>query len=295
MCLYSLPEDYVVTNASSNATSAVTYTTLMQSEDGGANATFEQTFVVHHEPVSYQFGGLNFTIGPGAVKWSINLTSVSASSVGGAGLMVRYSLSARSSSASAHRRSQHSQRSLVPEITTLHSGVLTTYVIPRAMGTTSVTTLVVFDVALIDGAQRTINHSVDYTVSNSTLSFELVLAFPSFAQSLLYDPSISLGVLTSTHGGGRSSGSDTNLPVIAAATVGGAVGMVALILGTILVITYVKKRRGSTVAVSSHINFGGADAEEMREMKELPPPSRKETQELDFRNQTIYHLEEAEE
>ena len=102
-----------------------------------------------------------------------------------------------------------------------------------------------FDAALVDGADAAVPIEHDVQVG-SQAEFELVLRFPAFEHSLLYDPSLNLGVLLG--GGGRdeldgsSGGGGDNLGMIVAVAVAIPVAVV-VVLAVIVVGTALIMRR----------------------------------------------------
>ena len=94
---------------------------------------------------------------------------------------------------------------------------MTTFFLPLA--SSSLASIELFDVALVDGSLEAIEHNISVvgtTSENGSLAYELELTFPAFERSLFYDPSLNLGVLVS---GGKSGGSDNTALVVAVAVV----------------------------------------------------------------------------
>jgi hypothetical protein len=209
-------------------------------------AHLEQAFTFHSTSTSGQFAGTTFDIGAGSVKWSVNITSTNASTFAD-GVTIKYRLSGLLGS--APNSSGSSQPSVVRRARNTPQAGMTTYFLafaadpsdPRKLAGCAVE---VFDAALVDGAEAAVPIEHDVQVG-SQAEFELVLRFPAFEHSLLYDPSLNLGVLLG--GGGRdeldgSSGGGDNLGMIVAVAVAIPVAVV-VVLAVIVVGTALIMRR----------------------------------------------------
>jgi hypothetical protein len=263
------PADTAVTVAT-DANNVTTYTYANQLTDV---ASVEQAFAFHSQQATASFGGLGFTIDASSVKWSIQIFSNSSSSLptNTAGLTIRYSLSGLlftngtitlSSSSAGITTQSNSPRAN-----------MTTYLLPlfsTSTSTSSNTTIIaqveVFDVVLVDGTTLvSLNHSIT-APSSSSSTFVLELQFPSFNQSLLYDPSLSLGTLLgadSGRSGGGGGGDNVGLIVGVAVAVPVAVAVVVAVIVAALVVAWWRRRQlgsGSTA-----VNFAGRqdDGEEL--------------------------------
>jgi hypothetical protein len=218
-------------------------------------ARLEQAFTFHSTKASGQFAGTSFDIGAGSVKWSVNITSTNASTFAD-GVTIKYRLSGLLGSAPNVNSSGSSQpSSVVRRARNTPQAGMTTYFLafaadpsdPRKLAGCAVE---VFDAALVDGAEAAVPIEHDVQVG-SQAEFELVLRFPAFEQSLLYDPSLNLGVLLG--GGGRdeldggSSGGGDNLGMIVAVAVAIPVAvvvvLVVIVVGTALIMRRKKLAR----------------------------------------------------
>ena len=208
-----------------------------------------QTYAFHPQTQESQFHGLNFTISAGAVKWSINLTSTAAessNSTSSSGLRFSFRLSTNSTLAGGTVKLFRNQ----PRAN------MTTYWVPS--GYTDVAVEVqVFDVALVDGILRAINHSVVAASNGPSAAYDLVLSFPPFTRSLEYDPSIGLGALLGASkgdGGGSSSDNTAVIVGVAVAVPVAVVVVLAVVVAALLYGLYRRKQAGAR-AEHSAINF----------------------------------------
>lgn len=223
----------------------------------------EQSYTFHEKPRAADFEGLAFTLNPGTVKWSINLTTTTepGAGVGQAGLTFEYRLAgvvtAGDGAAVPARGFLATAKSDSPRTR------MTSYFLP--LSTTIVAQLQVFDVALLDGALVPIQHRVKLVtttpdqpqptlrravadggeVVEETAAYVLELTFPPFNRSLYYDPSLGLGVLLGAPGG-KGSGDDSGALVIGVAV---AVPLAILFVLTVVVVgfalIYWQKRRSA--------------------------------------------------
>jgi hypothetical protein len=214
----------------------------------------EQAFTFHATNASGQFAGTTFDIGAGSVKWSVNITSTNASTFAD-GVTMKYRLTGLLGLAPSVNSSGGSQSSsVVRRARNTPQAGMTTYFLafaadpsdPRKLAGCAVE---VFDAALVDGAEAAVPIEHDVQVA-SQAEFELVLSFPPFENSLVYDPSLNLGVLLG--GGGRdeldgSSGGGDNLGMIVAVAVAIPVAVVVvlavIVVGTALIIRRKKLAR----------------------------------------------------
>jgi hypothetical protein len=210
------------------------------------NATqLEQAFTFHATNKSTQFAGTSFTIGSGSVKWSVNLTrnsdddDLSSSSSSTEGISMKYRLTSMlgnsshqvAATSSSTRASAVGGLSVRKVSNSPHAN-MTTYFLSFAATDDdndndgqAGCAVELFDVALVDGSDVPVLISHEINIVNTTGStsaeFELTLRFPPFERSLVYDPSLSLGVLVG--GGGRNelggSGGDDNMGMIIAVAV----------------------------------------------------------------------------
>jgi len=133
----------------------------------------------------------------------------------------------------------------------------TTYYLPLAIQQQheegqAVAVLDVLDWALIDGQLVAIEH---YVTRMGASMYTLVLCFPSFNNTLEYDPSVNLGLLM----GQQSSSSSPDLGLIIGTTVGigGAIVVVLVVIITASVAMVLSKLRHSKV---KSVNFDGTES-----------------------------------
>jgi hypothetical protein len=249
-------------NSTDDATATTTtYSALL----ANSSASLAQAFTFHRQTAQGNFSGLTFSIGASSVKWSIHLhvaNSSTSTSEGGAafaahGISLSYLLSDMSPSL-ANSSGSSTTLSVKKAFNSPHAN-MTTYYLPLSSSSSGgkevVAEVQVFDVALIDDVFAFINHSIEAVEGGG---YSLVLAFPPFQQSLLYDPSIGLGVLLgSDRDGGNGVGSDnTGLIVGVAVAVPVAVLVVigAAVVGTAW---FALKRKRTSAAIAKSLNGGG--------------------------------------
>jgi hypothetical protein len=228
---------------------ATTYSYLARI--ASANTSLEQSFTFFNAPTKGDFFGLAYTVAAGAVKWSVNLTADSAGAAGG--VTLRYLLLLREANASDNATDN---RTGVVRLLNVPQANTTTYIVPFLQGSV-VAKVEVFDVALVDGDDfRYITHDVVATGTD----YELVLRFPGFNRSLLYDPSIGLGVLLGeSHNQGDGGGGNDSAALIVAVAVAVPVAVLAVILviGGVIGVGWWRRRR--IQANGGSVNFGSDD------------------------------------
>lgn len=259
---------WLVTNstASGNGTGGAPPEDVTYSATLPDNRTrIEQTYAHRQTTQAYEFAGVNFTVDPGSLKWSISVmatpgekggnNSSSSQGVRLAFLLLPDSV-ANGSSALAPTDQQ------VLEFHDQPQKNMTTYLAP--LGTSSgpseqlvVIEVQVLDLALADGLALPINHSISSVTlpDSNTTAYELTLAFPPFDRTLEYDPSIGLGTLV--QGGSGGSGS-SNLGVI----IGVSVAVPVALLGVLLVVAVailIGWRRKGRINTSKMVSFGDDD------------------------------------
>jgi hypothetical protein len=259
------------------------------------SSRFEQTVVLFTRDTATSFAGVSITVGANSVKWTLNLTSSSSSSSSSGEAstgqtewsVVRYRLSSSGLLASASGNDSSSDTTYstpakpIVRINTPTANQ-TTFFLPlfataakSSSGSTTsrdqvmMASVVLFDVALVDGETITpIRHSIVPVASaaaNDTQQhvneYEVVLELPPFNTSLLYDPSVSLGLLVGSDkdGSGGGSGSD-NLAVVigVAVAVPVAVVIVVLIVAVSAVVVW-RKRQRMRRGFSGSVNFSSHD------------------------------------
>ncbi|ELR18085.1 uncharacterized protein ACA1_367650 [Acanthamoeba castellanii str. Neff] len=222
----------------SNATSGNSGVGRRYEAQLGADTNATQVFAFSANSSAASFSGLEFVIAPGSVKWSLNFTSnVDAAK----GITLRYRLSDLSNSSAT---GPAGQLAVVRRSDNTPRANMTSYYLAVPSSSTSAGAVVmvveVFDVALVDDAAfEPIAHAVDVVRGSNGDHYELVLAFPAFNRSLFYDPSIGLGVLLGSGGGGD----DVGLIVGVVVAVGvAAVVVVAVIVAGVAIAVWRKRR-----------------------------------------------------
>jgi len=258
----SLPIE-AVTLTQTNATAPGQSATYAYTARVDPDTLLEQSYTFHEQPRAADFEGLAFTISPGSLKWSINLTTTAAATepgegVGQGGLTFEYRLAGvvtgGDGAAVPARGFRVTAKSDSPRTR------MTSYYLP--LSTTIVAQLQVFDVALLDGALVPIEHRVKLVttpaqtppalrravaseVVEETAAYVLELTFPPFNRSLYYDPSLGLGVLLGAPGG-KGGGDDSGALVIGVAVaVPLAILFVLAVVGVGFGLIYWQKRRSA--------------------------------------------------
>jgi hypothetical protein len=177
------------------------------------------------------FGRSNFTINAGSIKWTLSL---SASKPFGSGLIINYQLSDISTSTTSDGGSGSLR---VVRVRTMEN--ITTYYL--ALGSAQdnqVAAVEVFDVALVNNkSYESVNHSI--TLASNSF-YVLTLGFPPFSESLYYDPTVGLGVLGSSTGGGSGG---TNVGLIIGLIIAGAAVAAFVITVVIIVLAVLHMRK----------------------------------------------------
>jgi len=176
------------------------------------------------------FGRSSFTINAGSIKWTLSL---SASRPFDSGLIINYQLSDITSTTS-----DGGSGSLeVVRVKTMEK--ITTYYL--ALGPAQdnqVAAVEVFDVALVNNkSYEPVNHSI--TLASNSF-YVLTLGFPPFSESLYYDPTVGLGVLGSSTGGGSGG---TNVGLIIGLIIAGAAVAAFVITVVIIVLAVLHMRK----------------------------------------------------
>jgi hypothetical protein len=201
------------------------------------------------------FGGVTLTNAKGTVKYSVNITGgwpfdVPATAVGGFGLPFTLDIDAPITD--------------VTERLDTPAARVNTYVFYAAsLGVRY--ELQLLGVAIVDGADQPVHVDVNVTyaaTSATATRVSVMLGFPTFQSSLVYDP--SLGVLFGRSpddgSGGSSGGIDGGL---IGGLVGGLLGAAVLVVIVVIVVALVvtRYRRRERVNQESAIVFGEDDIE----------------------------------
>jgi len=188
-----------------------------------------QSFSSSNQSSNGSFGGTSFTLPPGTLKWTVNITS---STPFEEGFAIAYQISDISSLPSEQTWNFWKIIESPSNITTYE------LVIHQA----KIAQVQVFDVVLVDNIEyRPVNHSI--VAGSNNESYILVIEFPPFSRSLFYDPTMSLGVLVVP--AGNSGGVDVAL--VAGVTAGGLL-LAAALWGVLVLVIVLKNRRQSSVA-----------------------------------------------
>lgn len=240
-----------ISNTTSNLSAAVetvTYKALLP-----GNTTLTQLYSFHPQPQPAHFAGINFTLGAGSLKWSINLnkTSSSSSSATNGALQFSFVISAGTSTNGSPATPTNQAAQKVTRFENEPQANMTTYwisVVNSGSSTqeTSAIEVQVFDIAIVDGDKNlAVNHSIEpYVTSNNSITYELVLTMPPYQVSLEYDPVVGLGLLVASGSGGVSGGgTDTGLIIAVSVVVPVAVVVVVGTTAVGAVALYLKRRR----------------------------------------------------
>lgn len=227
----------------------MTYSYSTQSE---GQVEIQQTYNFQTKGQSaYSFADVAFTVAAGAVKWSLNLSA--ADGVGAEGLTVRYRLTTEQPRTPAKRSSE----TVIIEQRDYPKPNMTTYFLPSSSSVVgAVVSIVVFNVALIDGSYRKIEHDVlPLALNQSTdgeVDYELELRFPPFDRTLFYDPNLSMGEVLGKDI--SSSSADVGLIVGVVVAVSGAIILVLAVITVTAFITYHQRRKNIAKRTSVNIN-----------------------------------------
>lgn len=204
------------------------------SSDVDSALLLQQEYSIYPTAHSINFAGNQFNLAPGTVKWSLNLTSLQSdvlSCTNGAVAIVRYEVGDLGQSAR--------QILEYPNTPTMKT---TTYVVLFGSSESNIirntAVLQVLDEALADGMLTTVGHSM--SINGDVAMLELTLA--NFNQTFHYDPSLGLGVLLGSAGGGSSS-DNTGLIVGIPVAVGVAIIVVVAVSATGAAIIYIRRRQ----------------------------------------------------
>lgn len=210
------------------------------------NLTVNQSFAFSTGEQNASFVS-GYTVPASNVKWAIDINSVEPFPDG---LSISYLLSALSFADSI----LFSYSDITYESSAAN---ITTYYIPLAGDLSSngepiATRIDVFDVALLDGVFQPISHYIaPVSPSYEDSDLVLVLQFPGFNTSLLYDPVLGYGALLGSSG--QSSSSNVGLIVGSVVGVSGAILLVIGVITASLVVGYICRRRRANR--SSAVNF----------------------------------------
>jgi hypothetical protein len=221
----------------------------------------EQAFTFHATNKSTQFAGTSFTIGSGSVKWSVNLTrnidnNADALSAPGSseGITMKYRLASMLDSSSRAEATSMAVASAmsVRKVSNSPHANMTTYFLSFGSADDdnkqAGCAVELFDVALVDGSDVPvlISHEINIVAStppSSDAEFELALHLPAFERSLVYDPSLSLGVLLGGGGHDELGGDDNTGMIIAVAVVVPVAVVIVLVVIVAGTLVLVQKRK----------------------------------------------------
>jgi len=256
----SSESSYMVTNTSHAMTTTFMYQSKLVNDGGGSNATrqgiLEQVFSFSNtsQQASLWQNSTAFPIPPGAIKWSlrINASESNSTTFFTGGLNVTFSLSDLSSPTAPAPITNATVvlSTTAGSHTSSNITTVTTYYLPllnqQAGGLVGV--LKVLDAALVDNVLVAINHSIlspsssHNNLSAGGLVYKLVLHFPAFNSSLVYDPSLNLGIVVA-HQPSSGGPTTTTTWLIVGVTVGISVGVGLVIVGSLVMGIVMSKRR----------------------------------------------------
>jgi len=219
----------VNTSGSLNASS----TTLVYSTTV-SGAQLAMTYTFNNAPNKVGFAGTELSIEPHSLKWSIDLVADQSSNLSSNNS--QYPAGSRNFTRFSYNVSQSSSAPIdtsnlkVTAVANVPAANMTSYYLSLGQSSSSseqqpnVIQLQVFDVALVDGDLKRIEHSVNISQN----SYLLVLLMPPFNKSAFYDPVLSLGVLVQS---GTTTGSSNTLLIAVAVIVPTVVvGVVAIVV-----------------------------------------------------------------
>jgi hypothetical protein len=244
------------------------YTTLLL----GA-VELHQSFAFHERETKASFAGVEFDIEANSVKWSLNFTSANTSSLPSSSssslphstqpTIVRYLLAGGDVLTAP---APAAGGSIIRRANTPSEG-LTTYYLPLDQGGSEVlATVLLFDVAVVDGVVSPVRHNITLVAvgggGNATYKYEVAVELPAFNQWVHYDPSVGMGRLLGANGRGGGGGSDnTGLIVAVAVAVPVAVVAVLAVIAAGVAFGWHKRRalRHSRNSINFDVHDGGDD------------------------------------
>jgi len=248
--------------SSSNNGSAVEKVMIYSAKLADNKITATQKYTFNSQKQALSFAGVNFTVSPNAVKWSIYLAnSATTNNATSGGLQFLYTISIKSTTNGSGY--EHEAAPTVEQFANQPQPNITTYWLVSGSGTStgsSVAKVQMLDVALVDGIELVpVSHSISpinrSSSSSGAVSFNLEVSLPAFSKSVEYDPTISLGVLVKT--GQSSSRKDSFLIEEATIAAGGGLVFVLVVVITILVVHIARVRRMKRVTKVLHAHLQG--------------------------------------
>jgi hypothetical protein len=232
-----------------------TYIYSVRLDDG---TQLHQSFAFYKRETNSTFAGVDFAIPANSVKWSLNFTSNSSSLASRTTqpTTVRYRLNSAGLAPASNAR-------IVSRANTPAAG-LTTYFLPLNSDPAQpiVATVVLFDLAVVDGVVTTIRHNITGTMAGE---YEVAVELPAFTAWVHYDPSVGMGALLGSDGGGGGS-DNTGLIIGVAVAVPVAVAVVVVAIAAGVAFAWYKRR---SLWVESTVNFSNTVHEQLDGAGEL--------------------------
>ena len=219
----------------------------------GDGTQLHQSFAFHKRYTNSTFAGVDFAIPANSVKWSLNFTS-DFSPTAPRCTTVRYRLNSPGLAPASNAR-------IVSRANTPTAG-LTTYLLPLNSDPAQpiVATVILFDLAVVDGVVTTIRHNITATTAGE---YEVAVALPAFTAWVHYDPSVGMGALLGSGGGGGGS-DNTGLIIGVSVAVPVAVAVVVVAIAAGVAFGWYKRR---SLWVESTVNF--SDGNQLDDAGEL--------------------------
>jgi hypothetical protein len=255
--IHGLNVTRTVTNTTDPTNGNATTSTFAYTTHLDAETSLVQSYTYYASDREVSSAGVDFTVRAGSVKWSFSLTtatmpsataSVADAQVNGFSLRYRLSDLASSSSSSSSGPSRITRRRNTPR-----AGMTTFFVALSDDGV--VAQLEVLNAAVIDGTATTLGRIElvfdNVSATNNQSGYFLELDFPPFRKTVVYDPSLGLGVLLGRSDGSPSSSTDVGLIVGVAVAIPVAVVVVlaAVVVGVVL--AWRRRRRWASGAANS--------------------------------------------
>jgi hypothetical protein len=242
-----------MTRSETNATRGLTTTYTAQLD---ARTVLVQSYTLYREARRESFGGVEFDVEPGTVKWSFDLSlangpddelSAGVADARTSGFTLRYRLWSDGDGArgAVERKRDAPQKGM------------TAFAV--ALADDAVAQVEVLNAAVIDDVVRTLGRIDLVWVNGSAVDgsdggYALELVFPPFARSVSYDPSLGLGVLLARNDDDGSSNA-VGLTVGVAVAVAAAVAFVAAVIGVGAFLGW--RRRKRWLIATTAVNLGG--------------------------------------
>jgi hypothetical protein len=254
-----------MTRSETNTTQGLTTTYTAQLD---ARTVLVQSYTLYREARRESFGGVEFDVAPGTVKWSFDLSLANGSGELSSGVTdaskngftLRYRLSGvgldtgngsatlPTTAGKIQRKRDSPQQGMTTFAVVLQDDV--------------VAQVEVLNVAMVDGDVYTLGRIdlvwINGSAAGSAGGYALELVFPPFERSVSYDPSIGLGVLLGRNDDDGGGSTDVGLAVGVAVAVSVAVAFVLVVVIVGLVLGWRQRKRWAS---AMNVNVGSDESD----------------------------------